>query len=98
MVNYSNGIIYIVRNFKNNDIFISNTTSTLSKRFSAHKTKSSNDYIQNYIITKYNGDWNDWYIELYENHPCNNRMELEKRTNEIIRDFKNNPEYFVINR
>ncbi len=34
-------------------------------------------------------DWTDWYIELYENYPCNNKSELCKREGEVIRDIGN---------
>ncbi len=32
-----------------------------------------------------NGEWDDWYIELYQPYPCNNREELQQREREIIR-------------
>ena len=28
---------------------------------------------------QYVDDWDNWYIELYENFPCNNKEELNKR-------------------
>jgi hypothetical protein len=32
-----------------------------------------------------NEDWDNWYIELYEVCPCENREQLCKREGEIIR-------------
>ena len=32
-------------------------------------------------------DWNDWYIEFYENYPCENKEQLNKREGEIIREI-----------
>ncbi len=37
------------------------------------------------LYVEVNNDWSNWYIELYENYPCNNREELCKREGEIIR-------------
>ncbi len=34
---------------------------------------------------KNNTTWDDWYIELYEEYPCENKLQLCKRENEIIR-------------
>jgi hypothetical protein len=36
---------------------------------------------------QYTNDWNDWYIELYENYPCENKEQLNKREGEIIREI-----------
>ena len=36
---------------------------------------------------QYIDDWNDWYIELYENYPCENKEQLNKREGEIIREI-----------
>ena len=32
-------------------------------------------------------DWDNWYIELFENFPCNSKEELNKREGEIIREI-----------
>ena len=37
------------------------------------------------LYNEVNGDWANWYIELYENYPCNSKQELEKREGEITR-------------
>ena len=34
-------------------------------------------------------DIDDWYIELYENFPCDNKEQLNKREGELIRESKN---------
>ena len=33
-----------------------------------------------------NRNWDEWYIELYEAYPCENKEQLNKREGEIIRD------------
>ncbi len=58
------------------------------------------------LYCEINDDWNNWYIELYENYPCNCKEELLKREGEIIRLIgtlntkiagRNTKEYYVDN-
>jgi len=45
----------------------------------------SKSYDKNTNYKYVNGDWDNWYIELYEEYPCNNKELLEKREGEISR-------------
>jgi hypothetical protein len=60
----------------------------LSKRFHKHK-KDCEGGIS--CVTLYyhivDNDWSDWYIELYEMYPCNNKKELERREGQVIREI-----------
>ena len=83
MPDYSKGKIYTIR--CRNDptlIYVGSTIQPLSHRLGSHKYKASKYPDRWYSIIK---DWNDWYIELYESYPCNNKEELVKREGEIIR-------------
>ena len=90
MPDYSSGKIYTIR-CKTDDtkIYVGSTIQPLSVRFAGHKGHSK----KNYRWYKNIDDWNDWYIELYENYPCNNREELNKREGEIIRLMGNLNKY-----
>ena len=87
MPNYQEGKIYTIRNYTDDSlIYVGSTTQTLAKRLVKHRTdcktgKSGNLYF--YII---DNDWSNWYIELYEHYPCNERVELNKREGEVIRE------------
>jgi len=89
MPDYSNGKIYTIR--CKNDVnlkYVGSTTQPLAKRWWGHKVKSS--YKPNYLIYKtINNEWDNWYIELYENFPCNSKEELNKREGEVIREIGN---------
>lgn len=89
MPDYSNGKIYTIRN-KINDKLIyvgSSIEIYLSKRFQKHKSQN-NCYLYKYINEPINNTcWEDWYIELYEEYPCENKLQLCKRENEIIRQI-----------
>ena len=90
-MDYSKGKIYLIRNKLNeNLIYVGSTIQPyLSRRFAKHKCESSSKYcsLYKYINNPDNKTtWNDWYIELYEEYPCDNKHQLCKRENEIIRE------------
>jgi hypothetical protein len=81
MMDYSKGKIYLIRNKINeNFIYVGSTIEEyLLKRFNKHKYQkccSLNKYVSD---ENNNSNWNDWYIELYENFPCNSKGELCKK-------------------
>jgi hypothetical protein len=87
MPDYSKGKIYTVRcRTDNNLIYIGSTTQSLSARFAKHKC-DKNVSLYKYINEICNGNWSDWYIELFELCPCNSKMELEKREGEVQRQI-----------
>ena len=54
----------------------------MEERFRLHKTdKNCSLYL--YV----NGDWDNWFIELYENYPCKNKYILELRETEVQRQI-----------
>jgi len=86
MPDYKQGKIYTLR-CKTDDtlIYVGCTTELLSRRMSKHKYDSINK--PTICFYQYINDWNDWYIELYENYPCENKEQLNKREGEIIREI-----------
>ena len=107
MPDYQNGRIYTVRCRTDNSlIYVGSTTMPLSQRFSLHKTDKACS-LYRLIQNNFNGDWCDWYIELYEEYPCNNKEILNKREGEIQREIatinknragRTKKEYFIDNR
>ena len=88
MVNYQNGKIYTIR-CRTDDTLIyvgSTTEKRLSARWGKHKASKRNSMYQ-YIQNHFHGDWSNWYIELYENYPCENIEELNRREGEIQREI-----------
>jgi hypothetical protein len=86
MPNYQEGKIYTIRNYTDNSlIYVGSTTEKLARRLAKHRTncKDKKKYsLYSHIV---DNDWSNWYIELYEYYPCNNKTELEKREGEVIR-------------
>ena len=84
---YKNGKIYVIRNNENEDIYAGSTTQSLSKRFSDHKVQSSRhaDCTAHKKMQEIGVD--NFYIELFENFPCQNKEELNKREGEVIREI-----------
>jgi len=91
MVNYQNGKIYALRSNKTDEIYIGSTAENrLSDRMSNHRRDYKNyllekrNYITCFEILKYD----DCYIELIEECPCKNRMELERREGQVQREME----------
>ena len=94
MPDYSKGVIYTIR-YKLDDslLYVGSTTQPLWKRWSDHKSDCYNEKSKAYNMKLYHkmrdtNDINNWYIELYEKFPCNDKNELNKREGEIQRELK----------
>jgi len=89
MPNYQEGKIYTVRNYADNEmIYVGSTTRTLSQRLAKHRNNYNGGKnrisLYSHIV---DNDWSNWYIELYEYYPCNNKSELCKREGQVIREI-----------
>ncbi len=89
MSKYSSGKIYTVRCRTDESLIYVGSTieSRLSARFSKHKSQPCCSLFKFIDNTDNNTCWEDWYIELYEEFPCDNKMQLVKRENEVIREI-----------
>jgi len=88
MPDYQNGKIYTIRcRIDVTKIYVGSTTTTLSRRIAEHRWASVNKTKTRW----YNEveDWEDWYIELYEDCPCENKEQLCRREGEVIREIGN---------
>ena len=86
---YDKGKIYTIR-CKTDDslIYVGSTIQPLSVRWGGHKTVCNTDKHKNRLIYKaINNNWSEWYIELYEEYPCENKEQLNKREGEVIREI-----------
>ena len=87
MPDYKNGRIYTIRCRTDIKlIYIGSTTLPLSRRLSSHKLDKFCS-LYKYIKENFDGDWSNWYIELYEEYQCDNREQLNKREGEIQREI-----------
>jgi len=82
---YENGKIYLVKcKYDDTLVYVGSTYRPLDVRFLGHKT-TINCSLYKYV----NGDWDNWYIELYEDYPCKNRYYLQKREGEVQKQIAN---------
>jgi len=80
---YKRGKIYCVRcRYDDSLIYVGSTINILSKRFNRHKKDKTCS-----LYKHVDNDWHNWYIELYEYYPCNNKLELNKREGEVQRQI-----------
>ena len=89
---YLNSKIYTIRCRSDNSlIYVGSTIESLSRRLSRHKNHCYNENERGYNMLLYKTirtkEWDDFYIELYENYPCKSKEELNKREGEIIRQI-----------
>ena len=85
---YKRGMIYTIRNIKDDTmVYVGSSINNLSKRFDNHKRcckAGSSISLYSHIV---DNDWSDFYIELYEAYPCNNKKELNRREGQVIREI-----------
>lgn len=88
MVNYELGKIYTIRSSETVGVYVGSTCQSLAVRFGGHKAvyKKNNDISSRHI---FNYGFENAYIELLENYPCNSKEELLKREGEHIRMMEN---------
>ena len=86
MVNYQLGKIYTVQSLTSPEIYVGSTCMILCKRMAVHRSNWKKGVIlgRNKEIVY---DINEWYIELYENYPCEKVEELTAREGVIIREI-----------
>jgi hypothetical protein len=94
MPNYQNSKIYTIRCKDDNSlIYVGSTTQSLSKRMVEHRSKhnkTTGDTFTKPLYMKMREVGIDkFYIELYEDYPCDRKEHLEKREGEIIREIGN---------
>lgn len=80
---YQRGKIYTIT-CDDGAIYVGSTIQELKRRFNKHRTDRDCSMYY-YINNNYNGDWTKCKIELYENYPSNNKIELEKKEGEITK-------------
>ena len=87
MPDYQQAKIYTIR-CRNDDtlIYVGSTIQPLYKRLGGHKVICKNEKNQNILLYRtVNNNWDDWFIELYEEFPCENKEQLCKKEGEVIR-------------
>lgn len=89
MPDYSKGKIYTIRcRTDDTHIYVGSTIQTLSQRIKGHRHASKKEGRKGTIFYQtVAGDWSNWFIELYEDCPCERVEHLTKREGEVIRQI-----------
>lgn len=89
MSDYSRGQIYVLKSNQTNDIYVGSTIQGLDVRLNKHKfdykryINGNYHYVSSFCIARFD----DCYIELIEDYPCNSRQELLRREGEIMNNM-----------
>ena len=86
---YLNGKIYTIRSHQTDKYYIGSTIQPLHKRLHCHRKDlkyNAGKRLSSFEIIKFD----DNYIELLEEYPCENKNQLCRREGELIRQYKNN--------
>lgn len=87
MPDYKNGKLYTIR-CKTDEalIYVGSTLNPLYKRMYGHNQHARDEKRTSLLYTKMRElGIDNFYIELYEEYPCNNKEQLNKREGEVIR-------------
>ena len=85
---YKNGKIYVIRNSIDNDLYIGSTCQSLCKRLQKHKGDMNGDKKDRKLYSKMREIGKDkFYIELYEEYPCENVEQLRMREGQVMREL-----------
>jgi hypothetical protein len=89
-MDYKKGQIYTIRSHQTDLFYIGSTCSPLAKRLHNHRKdykywlkNNERNYLSSYEIIKFD----DHYIELLEDFPCENKKQLNKREGQHIRFY-----------
>jgi len=88
-MDYKNGRIYKILNYIDDDIYVGSTCQPLSKRMAKHRSSinsTTKGHRALYAKMRELGV-EQFYIELIEECPCDNKEQLHKREGEFIREF-----------
>ena len=92
MASYQNAVVYAIRSHQTDQFYIGSTRTPMYKRLSKHRgnykqwCNDNGRYVSSYEIVKYD----DAYIELIEECPCENAAQLCKKEGEYIRLHRDN--------
>jgi hypothetical protein len=89
MKDYLQGKIYTIRCKTNPEyVYVGSTTKTLDerlKKIQCNLKEYKTHKLFKKIIEEFNGKWDEWYIELYENCPSYNKKDLQKEREDIVK-------------
>ena len=90
-MDYSNAKIYCIRNYNDIDVYVGSTCQPLSKRMADHRiamnSKRKRDFNMTLYVKMRDQGATNFYIELLEEYPCENKEQLRAKESEYIRSL-----------
>lgn len=93
------GIIYSIKSLTTNQIYIGSTKQPINVRKSKHIYDSKIQKRQKPVhkIINVNGGWNNYNFSILHEDDFNSIIDLRLKEKEIINDYKQNPDYLLLN-
>ena len=87
-MDYKNGTIYKIINSITDDVYVGSTTQPLSKRIALHRNNIKGYKKDRALYSKMNElGVDNFYIELIEECPCDNKEQLRAKEGHFIRQL-----------
>ena len=88
-MDYSKAKVYCIRNYNDDDVYVGSTCQPLSKRMADHRMSINSKRDGNMLLYSKMREHgaNNFYIELLEEYPCNNKEQLRAKEGEYIRSL-----------
>lgn len=87
---YTQAKIYLLRNrYNDTDMYVGSTIQPLFNRLEGHMCESERSP-NSKVYATVASDWKNWYIELYEEFPCETLQQLHRREGEVQRRLCSN--------
>ena len=85
-MDYKDGKIYQILNKVNDEVYVGSTIQPLCKIMYEHKSRCNKLYDNRLYQVMREIGYGNFYIELIETFPCNNKEELRAREGHFIRE------------
>ena len=89
-MDYGKAKVYCIRNYNDNDVYVGSTCQPLSKRMADHRmamNSKKRDFNMSLYVKMREQGANNFYIELIEEYPCENKEQLRAKEGEYIRSL-----------
>ena len=87
-IDYSKTIIYKIQHIDNDELLYVGHTTDFNKRKCRHKANCNSCQFKVYQMIRENSGWNSFVMVMVEEFPCDNKLQVCKREDEVMCELK----------